>query len=255
VRNQRAGEWLAEDIPVPVEEPVTLTINGSELVTLMASPGARRELAAGFLVGEGIIADLSQLEEMEEDARGVLVRAKGVDLGLRLFEKRVLSSGCGKGMGFVTALDALAAPHRRLPAELPWVTASVVQAAAFLTYSGGPLYQLSRGTHAAALFDREGRLAGLAEDIGRHNAVDKVTGEQLLKGARLEELFMVVTGRISSDMVSKAARTGVPLVASKSVATSLALQYGEKLQLGLIGRVARGRLTVYTFPELLDGGR
>jgi FdhD protein len=128
----------------------------------------------------------------------------------------------------------------------------VLEKAALQVYAGGSLYRRTRGTHAAALFARDGRLAGMAEDIGRHNAVDKVIGGRLLSGGNLEQLFLVVTGRISSDMVSKAARSGVPLVASKSVATGLAIDYGNKLLLCLVGRVARGRLTAYTFPELVD---
>lgn len=243
---------MVENLPVPREEPVTLTVNGRELLTLMASPGERRELAVGFLVGEGILSGVHQLLDLEEEPAGVRVRAEGVDIGVRLFERRMLSSGCGKGLGFVSALDALAAPQRRLPTELPWVGASVVQRAAAAAFSQGAAYRLTRGTHAAALFDRTGNPAGVAEDIGRHNAVDKVIGRRLLNGQSLEELFLVVTGRISSDMVGKAAKSGLPLVASKSVATGLAIDYASRLLLGLAGRVARGRLLAYTFPELID---
>jgi FdhD protein len=252
VRTHREGGWSAEEAEVPREEPLTLNVNGGELVTLMATPGRDEELALGFLVGEGIIAGLEQVVELRRETTGIEVTAEGVDLGLRLFERRMLTSGCGKGVGFVTALDALAAPQRRLPVETPWVRASVLEKAALQLYAGGALYRRTRGTHAAALFQRDGSLAGMAEDIGRHNAVDKVMGGRLLKGGGFEDLFLVVTGRISSDMVSKAARSGVPLVASKSVATSLAIEYGQKLLLGLVGRVSRGRLTAYTFPELVD---
>jgi FdhD protein len=173
---------------------------------------------------------------------------------LRLFEKRVFTSGCGKGTSFVSALDTLAEPVRSLPEEVPWVSASVLERSALEVYKGGQLYRETGGTHAAALFDRKGRLHSLAEDIGRHNAVDKVVGEQLLGGGQLSELFLVVTGRISSDMVSKTARAGVPLVVSKSAATSLAVYYGERLSVGLVGRLARGRLISYTHSELIDSG-
>jgi FdhD protein len=252
VRSLRNGQWVAEQGELPREEPLTLFVNDRELVTLMATPGSWRELAVGFLLGEGIVAELEQLEELEEDRAGIRVQARGVDIGLRLFERRVLSSGCGKATSFVTALDALAAPQRSLPEELPWVAASVLEQAALSTYSGGELYRRTRGTHAAGLFAHDGTHSGLAEDIGRHNAVDRVIGAHLLAGGRLEDHFLVVTGRISSDMATKAARTGVRLVASKSVATTLAVGLAERLSLGLVGRVARGRLTAYTFTDLID---
>jgi FdhD protein len=252
VNHLREHRWVVERGAVPREEPLTLHVNDKELVTLMASPGGWTALAVGFLFGEGIISELGQIDQLEEEATGIRVTARGVDIGMRLFERRVLSSGCGKATGFVTALDALAAPTRTLPAELPWVAASTIERAALATYSGGELYKRTQGTHAAGLFARDGSRVGLAEDIGRHNAVDRVIGEQVLSGGALEEHFMVVTGRISSDMATKAARTGMRLVASKSVATTLAVEYARRLSLGLVGRVARGRLTAYNFPELID---
>jgi FdhD protein len=246
------GRAAANSLSLPREEPVTLTLNGQELVTLLASPGHRSELAIGFLYDEGIVDRLDQLVSVEEDESGVRVEAAGVDLGRRLFERRVLSSGCGKGMGFSSALDVFAAPWRKLPQELPWVGASAVAEAARVTYSMGPLYQRTQGTHAAGLFDREGGLVAIGEDIGRHNAVDKVVGRLLVAGVPLAGLFMVVTGRISSEMVSKVAKTPIPLLVSKSVATSLAIEHAERLSLGLVGMVRRSRLVAFTYPELVD---
>lgn len=246
------GAWSPTPGLVPQEEPVTLTVNGSELVTLLATPGDRLALVAGFLFDEGIIDRIEQLESLDEEAAGVRVRAAGVDLGLKLFQRRVLGSGCGKSFTFSSALDALAAAARGLPADLPWVGASAVLRAAKETYSGGELYRRTRGTHAAALFERSGAQVSLAEDIGRHNAVDKAVGGRLLAGRSLTDLFMVVTGRISSEMVSKIAKTPIPLVATKSVPTGLALEYARKLGLCVVGRATGGRLIAYTFPELID---
>ena len=216
---------VSQRLAVPREDAVTLFLNGQELVTLLATPGRRRELALGFLYDEGIIDRMDQLVSLEDEDTGVRVEATGVELGQRLFERRVLGSGCGRGMGFAIALDVFAAPCRRLPDALPWVGASAVFKAARITYSEGPLYRRTRGTHAAGLFDRSGRLVALGEDIGRHNAVDKVVGGLLLAGLPLTDLFMVVTGRISSEMVSKVAKTPIPLLISKSVATALAIDH------------------------------
>lgn len=245
------GGWTTGESAVPCEEPVTLMINGVELVTLLASPGERLALAVGFLFNEGIVDRVEQIEALEEDDTGVRVQARGVDVALRLFERRVLGSGCGRAF-FGNALDAFAAGGRRLPAERPWVASSAVAAAAATAYGAGGLYQRTRGTHAAALFDRQGALVALAEDIGRHSAVDKVIGRLLLQGRPLDHLFMVVTGRVSSEMVGKIAKTPIPLLVSKSVPTDLALNYAERMALCVVGRVAGGRMRVYTYPELVD---
>ena len=255
---QRPVLFVGEDgvredsLSLPREDPITLVLNDQELVTLLASPGQRVELAVGFLYDEGIVDRVDQVVSVEEEASGVRVEAPGVELGRRLFERRVLSSGCGRGMGFSNALDVFSAPWRALPEDLPWIGASAIFEAARVTYSEGPLYRRTRGTHAAGLFDRSGRLVAIGEDIGRHNAVDKVVGRLLLAGTPLNDLFMVVTGRVSSEMVSKVAKTPIPLLVSKSVATTLAIDHAERLSLGLVGLVRRSRLTAFTFPQLVD---
>lgn len=250
--NAGSGSWSPGVTPVPQEEPVTLTINGRELVTVLATPGERSALVVGFLFDEGIIERVEQIESLEEEKTGVRVRAEGVDLGLRLFQRRVLGSGCGRSFTFTSALDAFAAAGRALPLERPWVGASVVQRSAQATYSGGELYRRTKGTHAAALFDRTGAQVCLAEDIGRHNAVDKAVGGLLLAGRPLTDLFMVVTGRISSEMVNKIAKTPIALLVTKSVPTGLALDYARKVGLCVVGRATASRLLAYTFPEMLD---
>jgi FdhD protein len=239
------------EVALPREEAVTLYLNGKELVTLLASPGQRRELVAGFLFSEGIVGGQSQLLELEEDAAGVRVKATAVDLPLRLLDRRVVGSGCGRAAGFVTALDAFAAARRRQVAPLPWVSADAVCAAATFTFSHGALYRRTRGTHAAALFDRAGDPVALSEDIGRHNAVDKVLGARLLADEPLDDLFLVVTGRVSSEMVAKAARTSIPLVVSKSVPTDLALRLAERVHLTVAACRGNRQVRVFSHPELV----
>jgi FdhD protein len=244
-----------EEVCVPREEALTLVLNGRELVTFLASPGHRRELVAGFLFCEGLVQDPAQLVRIEEDDAGVRVEATGVDLPLRLMEKRVLGSGCGKAVGFLTALDAFTAATGPRSAALssarPWVQPSVLCAAAHTTYAGGALYRRTRGTHAAALFRRSGEMVALSEDIGRHNAVDKAIGGRLLAGESLVDLFVVVTGRVSSEMVGKILRTPIPLVVSKSVPTDAALAQAARTSMTLVACRGGQRLKVYTGPELV----
>ncbi len=246
------GSWSETPVEVPREEPMTITLNGREFITMLATPGDAPALAVGFLFSEGIIDRADQVESLEETPQGVSVQARGVDLGARLFEQRVLTSGCGRAFTFGNVLDAFAAGSRRPPEPQPWVRASVLRQAVGEVYRGGDLYRRTRGTHAAALVDTTGSLVAMTEDIGRHNAVDKAIGRRLLTGASFEGLFMVVTGRISSEMVSKIAKTPIPLVVSKSAPTGLALEHAERVSLCVVGR-ARGRtLTVFTFPEWVD---
>lgn len=244
--------WREAPEPLPEEEPVTLNLNGRELITMLASPGLRRELAVGFLYGEGILDRLQQLKSLEEDEAGVRIEADDVELGARLFERRILGSGCGKGMTFLSGLDAFAESGRPPVAELPRFPAATIFTAAAQVYGGGPLYRRTRGTHAAALFTVGGETLAFAEDIGRHNAVDKVVGKALLAGHALRETFLVVTGRISSEMVSKTAKTPIPLIVSKSVPTAMAVRHAGRLRLGVVGRVRRGSLVAFTLPELIE---
>ena len=247
--------WREAPEPLPEEEPVTLHLNGRELITMLASPGLRRELAVGFLYGEGILDRLGQLKSLEEDEAGVRIEADDVELGARLFERRILGSGCGKGVTFLSGLDAFAESGRPSVEELPRFPASTIFAAAAQVYGGGPLYRRTRGTHAAALFTVGGEALAFAEDIGRHNAVDKVVGRALLAGHGLRETFLVVTGRISSEMVSKTAKTPIPLIVSKSVPTAMAVRHAGRLRLGVVGRVRRGSLVAFTLPELIEAPR
>ena len=128
-------------------------------------------------------------------------------------------------------------------------------AAGATTFERGRSYRRTRGTHAAGLFARGGELVAFAEDIGRHNAVDKVIGRLVLDRVPLGDLFLVVTGRISSEMVAKVAKTPIPLIASKSVPTSLAVEHALHLSVCVVGRMTRSDFVAYTFPELVDPER
>ena len=112
---------------------MTLVVNGQEFVTLLASPGDRAALTVGFLYDEGIIDDLAQITSLEEEATGMRIKAEGVEMGLKLFERRVLGSGCGKSLTSINALAAFSAPHRSLPDEIPWVAAGRLLAAGATT--------------------------------------------------------------------------------------------------------------------------
>lgn len=203
---------VALDRPVPRETGVRLMAGGRELRRFTASPGRVEDLAAGYLLGAGIISRRSDLVRMEVTGSG---REWAVEATLH------------------SSAAEVPAPLLPLPRGAG-VAAPSLQRAADVTYTWGDLYQLTRGSHAAALFDVEGRLVGLAEDIGRYNAVDKVIGEQFRRGLDLSELFLVVTCRVSGEMVEKIVRCGVSLVLTKAAPTDLAVEQAERLHLSII---------------------
>ncbi len=242
---------VEEHARLAMEEAVTIAVNDEELVTLLASPEDREALVVGFLFNEGIIDDAGQIQSVTADGTWMRVEAKGVQMNMRLYDRRVLGSGCGRGVSFSTALDAFAATRRTRPHHEGWVKLEVLLASAEDFFSRGPHNKRLRGTHSAGLFDWSGRVVAHADDIGRHSAVDKVVGKVLLSGASLEDLFLLVTGRVSSDMVGKIMRTPIPLVLSKSVPTALAVELAEPIFLTIAGRPTRTGLTVYSHQRLI----
>lgn len=245
---------------VVVEEPLEIRLDGRTVAVLMRTPGFEKELAAGFLLGEGLVADLMDIALVRHCGRAV---PSEVAEGDALDESRnrvdvtllpgsattadgqpdvvqLIRSGCGRTD--VSALAENLAPveaavrikYERLPRLLGQITRQ--QAA----------YRAAGGIHAAAVFDAEGRLVILCEDIGRHNAVDKAMGYCLLRGITLEDKLLVSTGRASYDMVAKGVRLRIPIMASISSPTSLAVELAGALNCTLLGYLRGKALNVYT---------
>lgn len=216
-------------LAVPREIRVTLTVNGERLRTFVCSPGYERELAAGHLVTMGYVGPGSAL---------VALHVTGDDDKL---VDAVLSS---PGDPSVAGPTTLSHPNGGT------VAPDVLHHAADITYSQGELYSLTRGAHAAALFDRAGLLVAMAEDIGRYNAVDKVVGRQFLASGHLEGLFLVVTCRVSLEMVEKIVRADVPLVLTKAPPTDRAINAAQRLGLAVVHRNAQRELFTLAGPAL-----
>ena len=244
---------------VVVEEPLEIRINGRPVAVLMRTPGMEKELAAGFCLGEGLVADLWDVGLIRHCGRAVAdENAEGdpldysrnrVDLTLLpgaapnwegREEVELIRSGCGRAEA--RALIRNLAPVNgdvRLRAEVipPLLGQITGQQAA---------YRAAGGIHAAAVFDARGRALVVCEDIGRHNAVDKATGHCLLRGISLQDKIMLCTGRASYDMVAKGVRLGLPIMASISSPTSLAVEMAEALNCTLLGYVRGKSLNIYT---------
>ncbi|TVR68410.1 MAG: formate dehydrogenase accessory sulfurtransferase FdhD [Spirochaetaceae bacterium] len=236
-----------QDVVVP-EYALHLTVNGEELATLMCFPEALRELITGFLIAEGLVRDLTMIRSIridEERGEASVTLSGEAELPLRLYGNRTIQAGCGSPPLFPRTLESIRA--RVLP-EGPPVAVSVIMDSmrAFQGQSG--LYGRTGGVHSAAMVHR-GKIVIFRDDVGRHNAVDKVAGEAAMKGVPRDECVLLSSGRISSDLVTKAAVHGIPVVASRSAPTGRAVEIARMLKLGLAGFVRGKRMNIYAGAE------
>lgn len=240
------GAVAPAEIDAPVEQAVELLIDGAQLVTLHCTPSHLQELATGFVLDQGIIDSVSDIDSCRVDAergRIELSLKSGAPARPSPGRRVVIYSGCGQAAGLVSG----GAPEE-VPAgaEFP---AAALKDALVATLRRGELYRQTRGVHSAALFSRGGRLLVLREDIGRHNALDKVLGWAAGRCLEPDRIFVSSSGRISAEAVDKLARFGISMMISKGMPTSLALQEADRLGIALAGGIGAGRLRIYTHKE------
>lgn len=233
-----ANHWTTIEGEVIEEAPLTLFINGQEWVTLMCTPVSLESLVLGFLSAEGIINTLEDVELLDITHRGAVA-----DVWLRhqvtLPQRRVLTSGCAGGVTFV---DLAAA---RAPLQMSrFVTRGQVLALMRQLQNSATLYSRSQGVHTSALSDSQ-RLLAVAEDVGRHNTLDKIRGMCLQQGISAAGNILLTTGRISSEMLRKAADMETPVIISRTSPTSLSLALAKAWNITLIGYVRGRHLRVY----------
>ncbi|OGL08501.1 MAG: formate dehydrogenase family accessory protein FdhD [Candidatus Rokubacteria bacterium RIFCSPLOWO2_12_FULL_71_22] len=241
IRGGRAAEVSGE---VVREQPLTVTVNGERFLTLLCSPQKLEALVVGYLWMEQVIAspeEVAGLDVSVVDGRAEVTLTHPVTLPT----ERILTSGCGGGITF--RID-----HRLFPRLHSTLRIAPEQVAARMRdlIAAAVHYKESRGIHGAALADTE-RLLVVAEDVGRHNAVDKVKGEALLRGIPTEDRLLLSTGRVSSEMLLKAARMGVPLVASRTSPTEMAVALAEQLGITVCGYVRSDGMNLYAGAALL----
>jgi FdhD protein len=220
------------------EQPLTVSVNGERFLTLLCSPMRLEALVIGYLWMEKVItglADITRLDVSVVDGRADVTLAHPVTLPT----ERILTSGCGGGITF--RID-----HRLFPRLHSSLRVRPAQLAARMKdlFAAAVHYRTSRGIHGAALTDGETLLV-MAEDVGRHNAVDKIKGEALLKGLSTRDRILLSTGRISSEMLLKAARMEVPIVASRTSPTEMAVALAEQLGVTVCGYVRPDGLNLY----------
>ena len=221
---------------VAVEEPLEIRLDGHPVAVVMRTPGHDEELAAGFLVTEGIISKVTELRKIEArpDENRVLVFLQDgveVDLG-RLTRHLFTGSSCGLcGKATLAAIFTDFPPIAR---GIEISEAVLLEAPAKLRAAQGT-FETTGGLHAAGIFSAAGELLIIREDIGRHNAVDKVIGHALLSGIDLTATFLLVSGRLSFEIMQKALAARIPTVAAISAPSSLAVEFAKTSGQTLIG--------------------
>jgi FdhD protein len=242
-----------------VEEPMELQVQGVSIAVTMRTPGHDEELALGFLYTEGVVTSAHDVISIRHctssptpEAEGNVVRVVlrgGVELPFeRLKRNFYASSSCGI-CGKATIEQALA---RLEPIQSGLaVSADLLRGLPERLRAGQGAFDRTGGAHAAGLFDGRGELVLVREDVGRHNAVDKIAGAMLRAGLDPAAHGLVVSGRIGFEIVQKAAAVGLPIVAGISAPSSLAVRYGEALGLMLVGFLRGRSFNVYTRPERL----
>lgn len=227
-----------------VEEPLEINVNGRTVAITMRTPGHDSELAAGFLFSEAILTGPDQIQKIEG---GKVELAGELDLsGAERHSYMTSSCGvCGKA-----SIEALQQNCDRIPSGGLSVSSDVLRRLPLRLRESQPVFEHTGGLHAAGLFTSDGQLCSLREDVGRHNALDKLIGAELL-GHRLplRDRILVLSGRISFELVQKAAMAGVPIVAAVGAPSSLAVQTALRLGITLAGFVRGERFNLYSSPE------
>ncbi|MEX2705450.1 MAG: formate dehydrogenase accessory sulfurtransferase FdhD [Candidatus Freyrarchaeum guaymaensis] len=248
LKDGRASETVDR---VVRENILIIRVNGRQVVGVVYLPGEEKELVFGHLYTTGVIESVNEVENYTfSNHTANLTLREGIDVDDRLATcvtgQRLVTSACGPPEFFVQLKQGVGLP--RVESELR-VESGVILSATRTMGEKSTVFRETGGTHAAALFSGEGRLLYFSEDVGRHNAVDKVIGAALLSGNSFGNSFLVSTGRQTVDMVVKAARAGVPLVASLSAATESGISAAESTNVTLIGFARGRRMNIYTHPH------
>jgi len=240
---QKMTDYVAE------EKPLHIFLNKTHYATIFCSPSNLKELAIGHLLSEGIVKSVEEIEEIRLKQGGAcfVTLKPNIDLEKRLKLlkpfSRVILSACGSPSSY------------QYSGRLPKITSHLKVKAEVILNSVNRLNSVAKifgktgGVHAAAIYKGDGKLLAFAEDVGRHNAVDKTIGIAALNKTDFSTCFLALSGRLTGDIVLKAARTGLPLISSLAAAIDSGISVAKEAHLTLAGFVRGRRMNVYSFPE------
>lgn len=253
-KNLKSGPIAGPDpCQAPVEAPLTIDVQDVGAYTVMASPGEPLALAVGFVFSEGLINgldDIGFLQRCEDDPSvirmGLVRPPEGEGQGRNL----IVASSCGLcgARNLEEILSGLPLVGHSLE-----LTPEALMGAVQGMEQGQLLYRQTGGTHSAAVFDARGEIVSQAEDMGRHNALDKALGKMILGGRETAGLAVALSGRVSLEMAVKSARAGLELIAAVSSPTSLALEAAQRTGITVCGFVRGSRASAYTHPRRIAG--
>lgn len=237
---------------VVVELPLTIYLNNEEIATLLCTPQDVRELAVGFLSTGGFVFSAENIKSITYDNEKMCVWVNTTtkqNIEKEIFSKRVFTSGCARGIMFWEGKDFLIKTKALNSNLVIKVNSCFSLYEEFNQLSF--LYKTTGGVHSAAISDKD-KILSFKEDIGRHNAVDKVLGECILKNISTLDKIILTSGRISSEIVIKCARGNIPIIISSSAPTSLAIKIAENLNLTIVGFLRGKRMSIYTHRERVE---
>ncbi|SCZ05141.1 formate dehydrogenase accessory sulfurtransferase FdhD [Alkaliphilus peptidifermentans] len=243
---QKVSEGSCEEVEdlLVVEYPFTIFVNDSEFITLLCTPEGLDYLALGFLASEGVIKSIDQIDTIRiEEEKGQAYINTNVPLGLKekLYGKRTITTGCGKGTVFYNVLDSLGT--QRINSTTNITSESIFNLVNQFNKMS-KLFKDTGGVHSCCLCnDKE--IILFHEDVGRHNALDKIIGEAMIKDIRLDDKILISSGRISSEMIIKTSKRGIPIIISRSAPTNLSYNIAKDLGVTLVGFVRGKRMNIY----------
>lgn len=241
---------------VPAEVPVALVYDGSTYAVMMASPSDLENFALGFSLAEGIVADAREITSLD-----VIEQDKGVELRMWLSpdrarshadRRRRMAGPTGCGLCGVESLDAAVPACPRVTSDLIVTPDDIADALAALP-AAQALHQQTRAVHGAGFWTRAGGLIAIAEDVGRHNALDKLIGRLRRENTRVADGIVLLTSRVSVEMVQKAAVAGAPVVVAVSAPTALALETAQQAGITLVAVARADGFEVFTHPHRIEG--
>jgi len=251
IRVREGMERVADNLVV--EEPVEIRLDGTPLAVVMRTPGNDAELALGFCITEGIVSDPGEVASIEDlgEGRWDVRMASGVTVDPAQFQRNFYAtSSCGVcGKASIDAIRVTGA----VPPPGPEVSRDILLALPDRLIEVQPAFRSTGGIHAAAAFEADGTLVAVREDVGRHNAVDKLVGHLAATDWPIRDLSLLVSGRVSFEIVQKAAVAGLSLVCGVSAASTLAVELAEELDMTVVGFLRPTGFTLYTGEHRVQG--
>lgn len=241
-RVTKEGKQDSEDV-VTIELPLTIIVNNKELTTLLCSPTDLKYLAIGFLASEGLIKGKAEIKKIIVDEKRGVARVEAVEdkeFAPDVF-KRLITSGCGRGVSFHSAADVQ--EQSKVESQTTISNVEVFTLVREFQHRS-QVFKTTGGVHSAALCDTKNILV-FNEDIGRHNAIDKIFGECMLTDIPTDDRIIITSGRVSSEILLKVAKRNIPILISKSAPTNLGVRLAHDLGVTLIGFVRGERMNVY----------